>query len=595
MLLPSLAVLSLFAAGGLAKVYEDVADLPGLQYDFVIVGAGTAGNVLANRLTENPKVSVLVIEAGVTNEGVLTSEVPGLLGQLLGDASLDWNYTSIPMAGVNGRTIFFPRAFFMGGCSAHNGLVYTRGAADDFNRYAALTGDQGWSWNKMLPYFLKHEKWSPPADNHDTTGQFTPSVHGTNGPIGVSLSGYSWPEFEKKIIETTQQLPNDFPYNQDVNSGNPLGISWLQSSIAGGVRSTSARGYLAPNFISRPNLHVLLHAQVSKLVNPTKKAGTTAFGGVQFKYGSSLFTAKASKEIVLAAGVVGTPQILQNSGIGDPAALNPLGIQTVLDLPSVGRNLSDHVFYALQWAVNSTQTLESLTLNATAQAAAMAEWNRTHTGPFVDTPIISTHTAWLRLPDDSPVFDSHPDPSPGPTGAHFEFLLIPGGGVATGATPPAHGMTIGIQNVSPLSRGSVMINSSDPFAPPLIDFGYLSNEFDLVALRAGVDLARRFVTAPTWTGYLGAMTPDITGFTTAQLETHIRDNAGQGYHVVGTAGMSAPNAAYGVVNPDLRVKGTVGLSVIDASVVPIVPSAHTQAITYALAERGADILKQRYA
>ncbi|KAJ7488896.1 pyranose dehydrogenase [Mycena latifolia] len=548
MLAVTLIILSLFGAGVVCKVYENVVELPGLQYDFVIVGGGTAGNVVANRLTEDPKVSVLVLEAGVSNQGVLPSEVPFLLGELFGANVYNWTH-------------------LLGGCSAHNGMVYTRGAADDFNRYARLTGDKGWSWDRLLPYFRKSEKLTPPADIHDTQGQIDPYFHGTDGPISVSLTGFPWPVF-------------DHHGNHWASDGRRI------LSIDRGKRSTSATGYLAPKFIKRPNLHVLVHAQVSKLVNATKKSGKPRFGGVEFRFGTSLFVARASKEIILSAGAVGTPQILLNSGIGAHAALSALGISTVLDLPSVGQNASDHVFLSLSWAVNSTQTLESITQNTTRFAEAMEQWNDSRTGPFVDAGV-ATHTAWLRLATDSPALAPYADPSPGPDAPHIEFLLNVGGAFGSG---PGNFMSIGVAAVSPVSRGSVTLNSSDPFAPPLIDTGLLTSEFDILALKEGIKLAQRFVSAPVWCGYLGEPTVDLTG----DLETTIRANAAPSYHLVGTAAMSARGAPYGVVNPDLRVKGMEGLSVIDTSVLPIVPAAHTQAAAYVVAERGADLVKERW-
>ncbi|KAJ7488894.1 pyranose dehydrogenase [Mycena latifolia] len=600
MLAPTwILVLSLFGAVGLCKVFENVADLPGLKYDFVVVGGGTAGNVVANRLTENPKVSVLVLEAGVSDEGILASEVPFLQCELLGNNIYNWNYSTTPQSGLNGRAIPFARAHFLGGCSGHNGMVYTRGAADDFNRYANLTGDQGWSWDRVLPYFLKSAKWSAPADDHDTNGQYNPALHGTEGPIATSLNGFPWTIFEHTVMQTTRELPDEFPFNVDMNSGQPLGISWMQSTIDDGVRSTSATGYLAPKFIHRPNLDVLLHAQVSKLVNVTQHNGKPRFGGVEFRYGTSLFVAQSSKEIILSAGAIGTPQVLLNSGIGAHDTLNALGIPTILDLPSVGKNATDHPFFAVSWAVNSTQTLESVTQNATRFEEAMAEWNASHTGPLVDSGI-GTHAGWLRLAPDSPAFAVHGDPSPGLGAPHLEFLFIPGGGIAGGPSSPGgaeHFITIGISLASPVSRGSVTINSSDPFAPALIDPGYLSSEFDVLGLIDGVKLSQRFVSAPVWSGYLGAPThwQDLAGLSSVELEAVIRDQGGQSFHIMGTAGMSARGAHYGVVDPDLRVKGAAGLSVIDASVLPIIPAAHTQAATYVVAERGADIVKQRWA
>ncbi|KAJ6590378.1 aryl-alcohol-oxidase from pleurotus Eryingii [Mycena sp. CBHHK59/15] len=552
MFTPTLIILAFFGSLGLCKLYENVADLPGLQYDFVVVGGGTAGNVVANRLTVNANVSVLVLEAGVSKEGVLDSEVPFLLGGLLSSANVySWNYTTTPQTGLNDRVIGYLRAHLLGGCSAHNGMVYTRGAADDFNRYANLTGDEGWSWDQSFHI--------PQADRHNTQGQFNPAIHGTDGPISVSLNGFPWSVFEHHVIQTTKELPDEFPFNLDMNSGQPLGVGWLQSTIGGGERSMSATGYLAPKFIQRPNLHVLLHAQVSKLVNVTHQSGKPTFGGVQFLYGTSLFIVKASKEIILSAGAIGTPQILLNSGIGDHNTLKALGIPTVLDLPS---------------------TLESITQNATRFSEALEQWNTSRTGPFVDSGV-ATQLAWLRLAADSPAFDVHADPSPGP----------PGG--IQGA--PGHFINFGVGMVSPVSRGSVTLSSSDPFAPPLIDPGLLTSDFDVIALSEGVKLAQRFVSAPVWRNYLGAPTVDLAGMSPAELEANLRNNVMSGSHIVGTAGMSPRAARYGVVDPDLKVKGVVGLSVIDASVLPIVPGAHTQVATYVVAERGADLVKQRWA
>ncbi|KAJ7247056.1 pyranose dehydrogenase [Mycena rebaudengoi] len=394
-------------------------------------------------------------------------------------------------------------------------MAYTRGAAADFDRYTKLTGDDGWSWNKIFPYFLKNEKWTTPANNHDTTGQFNPAVHGTEGPISVNISGYSWSDFEQR----------------DMNSGKPLGIGWLQYAIGNGERSSSATGYLKPKVIQRPNLDVLLHAQVSKLVNFARRGSPSrpAFGGVEFRHGPSLFVARASKEIILSAGTIGTPHILLNSGVGGRNDLQAVGIQTMVNLPSVGKNASDHPYTGLQWAVNSNQTADSLFQNATVFNKALAQWKKSHTGPLVDSDP-GTHAGWLRLNPHSPAFAVHADPSPSPDAPHFEILF------------------------------------------------------------------QKFLSARAWNhdGYLGTPAVDLTAMTPAERVDFVRSHAGLGYHLVGTAGMSPHGAQYGVVDPDLRVKGIAGLRVIDASVLPIVPAGHTQAATYVVAEHGADMIKQTW-
>ncbi|KAJ7311737.1 glucose dehydrogenase short protein [Mycena albidolilacea] len=572
------------------KIYDDVSDLPGLEYDFVIVGAGAAGNVVANRLTENPNFSVLVLEAGVSNEEIIDSSVPFLVENLLsGPAAYEWNYTTTPQVGLNNRAVPYQRAHVLGGCTAHNGMVYTRGSAEDFDRYAAVTGDPGWSWDNLLPYFFRNEKWTPPADNHDTRGEFNPAVHSTDGINSVSLSGFQWPIFQEHVIQTTRELPEEFPFNLDFNSGEPLGVGWLQSTIGAGERSSSARSYLAPQFIQRENLHVLLHAQVSRLVDPQSNVGVVTFGGLEFSQGGSLFTAKATKETILSAGSVGTPTILMNSGVGNKTALTALGIPSVLDLPSVGSNATEQPGINAGWSVSSTQTADGITQNATLFNKAFAQWNATHTGPFVNIPV--THIIWTRLDADSPIFQDVTDPSAGPKTPHIE-IFFGTGGFAGGAT--GNFMSAGMTVLTPTSRGSVTLQSNNPFDPPVIDLGLLTTEFDLFTAREAIKKAYRFVQAPVWKDYIIAPTIDLLNMTTDALDEFIRNTAGPVGHLVSTAAMSAKDASYGVVNPDLLVKGASGLSIIDASILPFVTSAHTQAAAYVVGERGADLVKERW-
>ncbi|RDB16510.1 Pyranose dehydrogenase [Hypsizygus marmoreus] len=572
MLKIAISLVLISAISCLAVIVERVRDLPGLEYDFVIIGGGTAGNVIANRLTENAKHTVLVLEAGVSNADVLNSMVPFFCPRLTPNTAFDWNYTTTPQDNLNGRVLAYPRGHILGGSSSINFMAYTRGSSDDYDRYARLTRDAGWSWDRLQPYFRKNERFTPPADDHNTTGQFNPAFHSFRGINSVSLAGFPQP-IDGRVIQTTTELPGEFPFNMDTNSGNQLGIGWTQSTIGGGVRSSSATSYLGPQFVKRRNLHVLLHAQVARLIHTGSSRGNPAFREVEFTdgVGGPRRRARARKEVILSAGSIGTPHILLNSGIGDATDLTRVGIRPLVHLPSVGRNLSDHPFVVNQWLVNSVDTFETINRNATVAAADLQLWTQEKMGPLVDGAF--NHNGWIRVPRNTTIFNKFPDPSAGPHTAHFEFVIS--NGLSHVPLPTNIGnnsfFVVSTAVLTPVSRGSITINSSDPFAPPLINPNFLSSEPDISIMREAIRSARH-----------------------EELNEFIRENASSFFHPVGTAGMSPRGARYGVVDPDLRVKGVDGLRIVDASVLPIVPAGHTQAATYVFAERAADLIKKSW-
>ncbi|KAF5392191.1 hypothetical protein D9757_001527 [Collybiopsis confluens] len=574
-----------------AAVYDSFSSLPTTNYDFVIVGGGTAGNVLANRLTEDPKISVLVLEAGGTNSNAFQLDVP--LFSLNLKFQYDWNFTTTIQPGLSNRSTFMPRGFVLGGSSSVNGMFYTRGSADDYDRFAAVTGDAGWSWDNLQPYLAKNEKWEPPADRQNTTGQFNPAVHSTTGINAVTLSGFPQ-SIDPMVFKAVDELGGIFHFNEDYNSGKPLGFGWLQHTITTqGRRSSSATSYLASQFISRTNLDVLLHARVSRILPSSSQTSSSgfAFRIVEFAQDldGPLLQVEASKEVILSAGVFGSPHILLNSGIGDSRELSDVGIKPLVDLPSVGKNLSDQPAVFNTFFTNSTRTNDDILRNATLLNQVYTEFNKTGMGPLVTTG--GNQISFYRVSEN--LTDRFGDPSSGKDSPHLE--MVPGNGFFGTPPPTGHYFQLGTVVVSPASRGSVTINSTNPFDPPLIDPAYLTSPFDIAAMREAEHIMFQYASAPVWDGYIlspfGALENITASSPDDVLDEFIRNNVGSSAHPVGTAAMSAKNADYGVVDPDLRVKGVDGLRIIDASVFPFVTSGHTQAPTYAIAERAAALVQ----
>ncbi|KAJ7772273.1 aryl-alcohol oxidase precursor [Mycena metata] len=587
----SLLRLLIFPIACYATLYNSFEDITPTSFDFVIVGGGTAGCVLANRLSENANVSVLLLEAGPSNADVFDSIIPMLPSLLNPNTLYDWNYSTTPQTGFNGRSIQYPRGHMLGGSSSVNYMAYTVASFEDWNRYARLSGDDGWSWSSIQKYIARNEDWTPPADGHNTSGQYNPAYHSSQGITSVSLPGFAH-DFDSLIIATTAEKPRRFPFNLDMNDGRPLGLGWIQTTIKGGQRSSSATSYLGGDFASRENLHIVVNTRVTRLFHNGLHKVSPIFRTVEFTQSETgpRTNVTATKEVILSAGAVGTPQILLLSGIGDQEALTALGINTIVDNPSVGHNLSDHPVLPNVWYVNSTATFDDLSRNSTFAAAEVASWAKTQQGMLVDSPL--AHLVWARVPDGS---YSIPDPSAGPLTGQYEMLFSNGWLGATQAPPTGYFMTISTAVTAPSSRGNLTLSTSNPFDQPNINPNLLGTDFDLFVMKEAVRAARDFVTAEAWESYVVREFETLAAATTpATLEQYIRKNSGTIFHPVGTASMSPKGARYGVVDPDLLVKGVSGLRIADASILPLVPSAHTQVPVYIVGERAASLVKSAH-
>ncbi|KDR68216.1 hypothetical protein GALMADRAFT_146462 [Galerina marginata CBS 339.88] len=581
-----------------ARILPAPAEAENSDYDFIVIGGGTAGSVIATRLTENPAVRVLVIEAGLSNTGGGSDtpiiQVPFLVSETL-NSIFDWNYTTTPQAELNNRSLTYPRGFVLGGSSSINFMAYTRGSSDEYDRLARVSGDPGWGWSHIFKYALKSERHVASADGHNTTGQFDPSLHGTSGPLLTSLPGFP-AGTDQFVLNATSQL-SEFPFKLDANGGNPIGISWLHSTIGSSARSSGATAYLMPN-MERDNLDILVNTYATRLL-PTghSSAGKPTFRTVEFAQGPGEATKKitARKEVILSAGSIGTPQLLLLSGIGEKASVEKLGIKSAVNLPDVGRNLQDHPFLTIPFAVNSTQTFDTVVFNQKLFNEDLQLYNQNKTGIFANNAI-ANQIGFFRLPKTSSILGTHKDPSAGPNSPHYEFAFS-NGFVATTQNSPTTGnfFSLTIILLTPTSRGSLTIQSSSVFDHPSINPNYLFSKPDMDIFVEAIKAGKRFLTAPAWKGYLGTPFQDAANLTSeSDIQNYIRSKAISLRHPVSTAAMSKYSDKGGVVGPDLLVKGVDGLRVVDASVLPFALASHPQAAIYIIAERAADIIKSTH-
>lgn len=525
------------------------------SYDYIIVGAGSAGCVLANRLSENPANKVLLLEAG-GSDGNLLYNMPAGFFVLMQKGTGNWNYETVPQAGLNNRVAYFPRGKVLGGSSALNGMVVSRGHPRDYDRWAAL-GNEGWSYNDCLPYFKKIE----------AVAEGDPVYRGKSGPIKVSFVGNSnLNPISKAWLEGGQQAGHRF--NPDMNGADTEGVAMMQGNYAEGKRQSASACYLRP-VLHRANLQVVMQAQASKVV---VHDGCTT--GIEFVHKGQRQQVTANKEVILCGGVINSPQLLQLSGIGDPADITPHGIAMVHALPGVGKNLKDHLAISVKQLATKPYSLLS-TLKPWAMLKSVVSYLLFKKGAAAIGPI----EVWghLKNSPDSPYPDVQIYSQSLMYNDHGREIIQKEGYMAV------------LNGCLPRSSGTVKLASADPLAAPMIDPQYLSDPEDLTVLREGIRTVRAIFAQPAYDSFRGEeYAPGVGAQTDAAIDDYIRKNANSLYHPVGTCKMG--NDAMAVVDNQFRVHGLKGLRVVDASAMPDIISGNTNFPVMMMAERAAECI-----
>ncbi|WP_284946526.1 GMC family oxidoreductase [Acidisoma cladoniae] len=534
------------------------------MFDTIIIGAGSAGCVLANRLTEDGTTRVLLLEAGGADTS-LWLKIPAGTPRLYSDSNVNWRYHTAPEPGLNNRSIYCPRGKTLGGSSAINGLVYMRGAARDYDLWRQ-SGNVGWSWDDVLPYFRKSEQQQRGAD----------AFHGADGALAVS--DLSEPhEASRAFVKAGQTM--GLPYNADFNGASQDGIGFVQYNIKNGLRHSAATAFLKPAR-SRRNLNVETHALVKRIIIENGRAT-----GIVYQQGDTTHEVRA-REIILSGGAINSPQVLMLSGVGPADTLMALGIPVVHDLPGVGTNLQDHVYAHYLSRVDPAYSINKLVLNA---ASARTSWKllpQVLQFAFKRTGLLTSAAAQVVAFARSNSGVETPD-------LQIQFrpfsMIITKAGQFVAESHPA--VTASVSYIRPHSRGALTLVSNNPFAAPRIQFNYLTAPEDCRAMIEGVRIIRRiFAASPFAEHVIREATPGVDKQTDDELLGYLRQNAQAMYHPVGSCKMGRDPMA--VVDDRLRVHGIAGLRVIDASIMPSIISGNTNAPTIMIAEKGADMVRE---
>ena len=538
--------------GGPLMHSDDVAS----EFDYVIVGAGSAGCVLANRLSADGRNSVLLLEAGPKDTNVWI-HVPLGYGRLFKEKTVNWMYQTEPEPGLDGRTVFQPRGKVLGGSSSINGLLYVRGQHEDYDRWRQH-GNNGWGYDDVLPYFKKAENQARGADD----------FHGVGGPQPVSDLSHADP-LSAAFIEAAAQT--GIPRNPDFNGATQEGAGYFQTTTRYGRRASTAVAYLRPAR-DRNNLHVVTSALAQRILFDGRRAVA-----VEYRREGSLRTARARKEILVSSGAYNSPQLLQLSGVGPAALLREHGIDVVLDAPGVGNDLQDHMQVRVVMRCTRPITLNDVVNSPARKILAGLRYAAFRTGPLS----IAAGTSGA-------FFKTHPRLATPDIQIHFLPFSTDKMGEKL---HPFSGFTASVCQLRPESRGSLRIRSADPAAPPEIRINYLATEVDRTTNVEGLKILRKILRAPALEPYVvEEVDPGEKVSTDEELLSYCRQRGSTIYHPASTCRMGSDPLA--VVDQRLRLRGIEGLRVVDASVMPDLVSGNTNAPIIMIAEKASDMILQ---
>ena len=530
-------------------------------FDYIIVGGGTAGCLLANRLSADPSKRVLLIEAGRKDDYHWIHIPVGYL-YCIGNPRTDWLYNTEPDAGLNGRALRYPRGKTLGGCSSINGMIYMRGQARDYDQWGQLLGDASWGWEHSLPYFMQHE------DHHKGAS----ALHGAGGEWRVEKQRLRWDVLDAFAQAAVQA---GIPATDDFNRGSNEGVGYFEVNQKAGWRWNTAKAFLRPTCYARPNFELWSSAQVAKLlIAPASATSPLRCTGVQVWNGKSMVQATATAEVILCAGAVGSPQILQLSGLGPAQRLQTLGIAVQKDIPGVGENLQDHLQIRAVFKVQNAATLNTQVQSLWGKAKIGMEYAFKRTGPMSMAP--SQLGAFTRSDPDQPY-------------PNLEYHVQPLSLDAFGQ--PLHSfnaITASVCNLNPTSRGTVHIRTPKFEDAPAIAPNYLSTDVDRKIAADSLRLTRRIVAQPALQKYQPEeYKPGVQFQTDAELAKLAGDIATTIFHPVGTTKMGRADDPMAVVDARLKVLGVAGLRVVDAGVMPLITSGNTNSPTLMIAEKAA--------